>query len=243
MAEYFQWTEINPFEFFSFFDRCFNFKSTKTIELNFALDQLDELVTGSLSPDSPNMRSPEERLASDLLKKVKEDTDSIRKYLWSVPEIAANKKQLRVIVMQFHQSLTLLSEILKGYLIEVDKKNSIQSSLYESVLLQINNVLSFIQRHFSFWISDNGAEKNTFLHTVLNEAEISALLCAIVDTDIVNNHSYTSLFDFLAPRLATKHKKGLIASSMLKSKDKLTPEMKRRLKALILEMARLVEQY
>jgi len=110
--------------------------------LNFALDQLDELVTGSLSPDSPNMRSPEERLASDLLKKVKEDTDSIRKYLWSVPEIAANKKQLRVIVMQFHQSLTLLAETLKGYLIEVDKKNSIQSSLYESVLLQINNVLS-----------------------------------------------------------------------------------------------------
>ncbi|HWY34050.1 MAG TPA: hypothetical protein VNX68_05345 [Nitrosopumilaceae archaeon] len=81
-------------------------------------------------------------------------------------------------------------------------------------------------------------ENSPYLQTSLNEQEIAILLCALVDSGIVGNHTYTSLLELVAPILATHYKKGLRATSMLKSKDKLTADMKKKIKDLLIGMAR-----
>jgi hypothetical protein len=82
------------------------------------------------------------------------------------------------------------------------------------------------------------SENDSYLQTSLNEQEIAILLCALVDSGIVSNHTYTSLLELVAPILATQHKNGLTATSMLKSKDKLSADMKKKIKDLLIEMAR-----
>jgi hypothetical protein len=211
--------------------------------MDYALDRLDEMVTGELSVHSLTVHSLEEQQASLLRERMIRETAIIRKYLWSIPHHAKNRKQLRMIVMQYYRSLNLLADTLKEYMESTDSNKPALLDLYESSLLCIEHLISLMQRHFSLWLQNTASAKSFYLYTHMNEAEISALLCAMIDTNVISNQSYSSFFEFVAPFLSTRHKQGLVAASMLKSKDKLNADMKKRVKDLLLEMARMIEKY
>ncbi|HMH32460.1 MAG TPA: hypothetical protein VK543_05490 [Puia sp.] len=211
--------------------------------LQFALDRLDEIITEELNPLSSAISSLNKEGAVFYIAKVKEETGAIRKFLWGRLQEIQSKEQIRILAMQYQESITYLLGEVQGYRSQSGANQRVLGSLYDDVENHLKQSLAFIQRHFSVWIVNVDATNNTYLHVSLNEPELSAFFCALVDSGIIINQTYTSLFEFVAPILATRHKKGLTAGSMLKSKDKLTADMKQKLKDLLMEMSRQMVNY
>jgi len=210
--------------------------------MQFALNRLDEFITYDLIPTRLKIKNlqPEEKEEAILL--VKRKLANIRKFLWSWLQEGQNRKQLHILILQYQTSLTYLHNQVETFQ-ESMTENEPSKDLYLQIAPLIQDTLSFIDRHFGIWIGPERDNKDFFALFSLNEAEITALLCLLIDTQTITNHTYTSFLEFVAPLIATRKKKGLNAASMLKSKDKLTPDMRKRVKDLLLQMARELDRY
>lgn len=212
--------------------------------MQYALDRLDVIITGELNPQHDHIIGIKAFDAASLLEKVRTETILIRKFLWDMLQELPGKEQLKIIALQYRSSIDYLLEEVRLYQSSVRSHGSKDlKKLYTDVEHCLDDVFSFVQRHFSVWIIPEIKSGDVFLHTSLNEQELTILLCAFIDAGIISNHTYTSFLELAAPVLATKRKKGLTAASMLKSKDKLTADMKKKIKDLLLGMAREVERY
>jgi len=210
--------------------------------MQFALDRLDDLITQKLPGLRLETQISNPDLVDQLIHQVRNEINNIRKFLWDRLQNARHKKQIHILSVQYQTSLSFLLEKVEGYIFTQPENNRVKE-LYEPISELIKNTLSFIDSHFSIWLRPDPNEKDFFALFSLNEPEISALLCSFIDTHTITNHTYSSFLDFVAPLIATRQKKGLNAVSMLKSKDKLTPDMKKKVREVLLQMAREIDRY
>ena len=212
--------------------------------MQYSLDRLDAIVSGELNPQHNGMMSITALKASAIVARIQSETILIRKYLWDSLQDFQNKDQLKILALQYTSSLDYLLEEVRLYKTAIQSASNVElKKLMEQVEHIIGELFSFVQRHFSVWIIPETKAGDIFLHTGLNEQEITILLCALIDAGIISNHTYTSFLELAGPVIATKRKKGLNGTSMLKSRDKITADMKKKIKDLLLQMARVVDSY
>jgi len=207
--------------------------------MQYALDRLDKIVTEELHPEFLEKTGYDQYTG-----RIRSEIQQIRKFLWYSLGESKSKEQLKLLALQYQSSIDLLSEQVNRYKLAVGKNSPEAIGLYEQISVMLLNLFSYVQRHFSVWIiPEINIASARYVYTSFNEQELTVLLCALVDAGVVGNVTYTSFLEMVAPHLATRHKKGLTALSMLKSKDKLTADMKKKVKDILLFMAREIDQH
>jgi hypothetical protein len=208
------------------------------------IERLDGLLSRELNPVELAKKEISVEKAEALRSDLNKEMSELLKFLWErIPELQG-LKQIRILVIQYQGSLSALLDQVLGWRKDPLNQSAAMDSLYGEIAAQLEKTIFYIRKHFGQWMKAlPPSESHFFIQTALNEAETAAFLRALVDTQVVLNHSYTSLLEGMAPQIATKQKKGLKARSMLKSKVKLTPNMTKRVKDLLMARAREVEGY
>jgi hypothetical protein len=208
------------------------------------IERLDALLSRELNPAELAKKEISVERAEALRTDLKKEISGLLKFLWErIPELQG-LKQIRILVIQYQGSLSALLDQVLGWRKDPLNQSAVMDSLYGEIAGQLEQTIFYFRKHFGQWMKALPPNESLFfIQTALNEAETAAFLRALVDTQAVLNHSYTSLLEGMAPLIATKQKKGLKARSMLKSKVKLTPNMKKRVKDLLMAMAREVDGY
>lgn len=86
-------------------------------------------------------------------------------------------------------------------------------------------------------------EENSFVEMPLTEVGVFVLGKAAVDSNLVLNQTYKGLMMQIGPGIATKHKKGISAATVVKKGDRITPQVKDQVIDILREMIRLIGKY
>lgn len=141
----------------------------KNIPQSYPLEWLDLLITVTLNPSKTDIGAITDVQLNNIILRISEENLRLQLLIKSQIFSTNKENEIKLLIKQYHSSfIILLNQTLENQKAAIPKKLILKNT-YKSLLVNIDELLSFIETHFANYLSPEEEVPETYLSVTRKE--------------------------------------------------------------------------